>query len=74
MGLYGESNIESEEYTRYVICKEMGWDYYTYQAQPPFFIEEVLLVMNQEAQFNKRESKKAKRMAEGPRAVKPKRR
>lgn len=24
-----------------VICREMGWDYYTYMSQPLFFIESV---------------------------------
>lgn len=24
-----------------VICREMGWDYYTYMSQPLFFLESV---------------------------------
>ena len=26
----------------------MGWDYYTFEKQPPFFIEELLIFMLQE--------------------------
>lgn len=40
--------VASGEFTRYCICKEMGWDYYTYMKQPPFFIEEILIFMLQE--------------------------
>jgi len=32
----------SGEYTRYFICREMGWDYFTYMSQPSFFIAEIL--------------------------------
>ena len=43
----------------------MGWDYYTYENQPLFFIEEILIIMGQEAQKTNRDSKqlgsKAKR-------------
>jgi len=48
------ASVSSEEYLRYVICKEFGWDYYTYEAQPPSFLEEIYLFMYQE---NKREQK-----------------
>jgi hypothetical protein len=37
----------------------MGWDYYTYENQPPFFIEEVILIMNQEAQKAKADEKRS---------------
>ncbi len=60
-GLYGQSAIRSEAYTRYVVCKEMGWDWHTYMAQPPFFIEEILLIMNQEAQKEKKDAKDLER-------------
>lgn len=50
--------VQSNEYTRYVICKEMGWDYYTFEAQPPFFIDEILIFMKQENIKNNQEMKK----------------
>lgn len=31
----------------------MGWDYYTYETQPVFFIEEILIFMNRENSKNK---------------------
>lgn len=31
----------------------MGWDYYTYESQPPFFIEEIRLFMIQEGNREK---------------------
>lgn len=33
----------------------MGWDFYTYEAQPPHFIEEILIFMRQEAEKSKEE-------------------
>jgi len=57
--LYGKG-ASSEAYGRYLICKEFGWDYYTYEAQPSRFIEEISIIMNQEAQKQKREIEKAK--------------
>ena len=52
--------VPSEEYTRYVICKEMGWDFHTYESQPPSFIEAILIFMNQEALRSKRDTNKNK--------------
>lgn len=26
-----------------VLCAEMGWDYYTYQSQPTWFVEKLTL-------------------------------
>lgn len=40
--------MQSEEYIRYVICKEFGWDFHTYESQPQFFLQEVLLFLIQE--------------------------
>ena len=59
--LYGEGKVRSEAYGRYVVCKEMGWDYYTFMAQPPFFIEEVLIIMNQQSQKEQKEISSAER-------------
>jgi len=59
--LYGEGKVRSEAYGRYVVCKEMGWDWHTYMAQPPFFIEEISIIMNQEAQKTNKETKNAQR-------------
>ncbi|MFA5014026.1 MAG: hypothetical protein WC549_00600 [Actinomycetota bacterium] len=61
--LYGKKGINSEAYLRYVICKEFGWDYFTYMSQPAFFIEEILLIMNQIAQKEEKENKKLERQA-----------
>lgn len=45
----GES-VECEEYVRYRICKDFHMDYHTYEQQPPFFIEQILLFMKQESE------------------------
>jgi len=38
---------------RYVLCKHMNWDYWTYQEQPESFIKEILLHMQVEADVSK---------------------
>ncbi len=63
LGLTGEGGVRSEAYVRYKICQEFGWTYYEYMSQPPFFIEEILLIMNQEAQTEKRQAKQAESKA-----------
>jgi len=50
----------SEAYQRYVFCKTFGWDYYQYDSQPAWFIEELLIIMNQENKKQKREAEKNK--------------
>ena len=35
---------------RVMIMRAMGWDYYTYRAQPQFIIEQVLMFLNSESQ------------------------
>lgn len=35
----------------------MRWDYYTFEKQPPKFIEEILIFMNQESQKARSETK-----------------
>jgi len=58
----GKGNTVPTEYTRYVICRRMGWDYHTYLAQPAFFIDEIVECMQAEdhvknvkqAQLNKK--------------------
>lgn len=57
MGFSG-GEIHSEAYSRYVICQRMGWDFYTYLKQPQSFLEEILIIMKQEAENEKRENKK----------------
>jgi hypothetical protein len=37
-----------QEFTRYYICKTMGWDYFTYMSQPSFFISEIVDCINAE--------------------------
>ena len=39
----------------------MGWDYYTFMNQPQFFVDEIILIMYQEAQKEKAEMEKANR-------------
>ena len=63
MGLTSESGVRSEAYIRYRVCQEFGWTYYEYMSQPPFFIEEILLIMNQEGQNEKRQTREAERKA-----------
>lgn len=58
--LYGKSSY-SEAYERYVICEKFGWDYYTYEKQPSRFIEEIVMIMNQEAKKQQQESNKQQR-------------
>jgi hypothetical protein len=36
------------EYSRYVICRRMGWDYFTFNSQPAFFINEISECMEAE--------------------------
>ena len=48
MIIQANGSVKSEEYLRYIICKEFGWDYYTYEAQPPSFLEEIYIFMVQE--------------------------
>lgn len=43
---------------RYIICKEFGWDYITYNNQPQFFLDEISIFLFQENQKNNQEVKK----------------
>jgi hypothetical protein len=38
----------------------MGWDYYTYEAQPPFFLDEIKIFMYQENEKANDDNRKAK--------------
>jgi len=50
-----------EEYSRYVLCRKMGWDYYTYNAQPAFFVEQIADCINAEEKSQKiKEAKQQK--------------
>lgn len=51
----------SEAYKRYLICSKFKWDFYTYEQQPTWFIDELMIILNQEAQQKSREAKKASR-------------
>ena len=62
-GLYGDSPVKSEAYTRYIICQKMGWDYYTYESQPSFFIEQLLLIMTHENQKIEKDGRAVKQKA-----------
>lgn len=35
----------------------MGWDFYTYENQPPFFIDEIVVFLNQESLREKNKTK-----------------
>lgn len=48
----------------------MGWDYYTYEAQPPFFIEQILIIMNQVRQKENQELNAQKNKAKSIRPFK----
>lgn len=49
------------------MCKEFGWDYFTYEKQPAVFIDELLVIMNQIAEKEKREKNDAERKAKAKR-------
>ena len=50
--------MPSEAYKRYSICKEFGYTYQEYEALPAWWVEEILTIMNQEGQKQKREVEK----------------
>lgn len=35
------------------VCKEMGWDYYTYMSQPIWMIETIMMRIRGEGRANK---------------------
>jgi hypothetical protein len=43
------------------LCKEFGWDYYQYELQPPWFLDEMVLVLNQEENMKEQKQKEADR-------------
>ena len=49
-------SVASEEYLRYRICKEMGWDFYTFENQPQFFLDEIAIYLKQESEKEKSSS------------------
>lgn len=53
--------IASESYQRYMICKEFGWDFYTYENQPAWFVEEIMLIIFQERQKEKQDLEKGRK-------------
>lgn len=59
MAIRQQQSVVSSSLLRYRICKEMGWDFYTYEAQPPFFIDEILIFMKQEGEKAKADSQKS---------------
>lgn len=36
----------------------MHWDYYTYESQPPFFLEEIIIFLQQENEKQADEARK----------------
>lgn len=59
-----DQRVVSEEYERYIVCKEMGWDYYTFESQPPFFLEQLIIFMSYENKRVKLDQDKASRPKE----------
>lgn len=51
--------VYSEEYERYIICREFGWTYQEYSNTPPFFIREISIFLQQESLKTTDEMKKA---------------
>jgi hypothetical protein len=47
-----------QEYLRFIVCKKMGWDYYTFMQQPDFFVEEVLICMQAENKYREAKNNK----------------
>lgn len=58
LGIFTTGKGQSESYSRYKICREMGWDYYTYESQPFWFIQEITLCMFHESQEEMRQQKR----------------
>jgi hypothetical protein len=44
-----------------VLCKEFGWDFYTYELQPPWFLDELVLIFNQEESMKEQKQKESER-------------
>lgn len=43
----------------YLICKHMGWDYWTYRSQPQSFVNLIFSHMNTEGAVSGEESRKS---------------
>jgi uncharacterized protein YbaP (TraB family) len=41
-----------------LICREMKWDYHTYQRQPAWFIDLLIMMLQAEAEGIERQTKK----------------
>lgn len=59
--LYSKKPRGNEEYRRYFFCKEFGWDFYTYESQPPFLLDEFEIIHNQISIKQEQETKKKSR-------------
>lgn len=53
--------VNSEEYKRFVLCREFGWTYEEYSNQPPFFTEELMIFLIQESKKNENDLKPIKK-------------
>ncbi len=40
----------------FYICREMGWDYWTYMQQPKFFVEIIVKELQREAKQLKKQN------------------
>lgn len=56
----GQEHDVPKEYTRFIICREMGWDWETYNSQPYFFINEIIAFMSAEKEYNDIKNTKTK--------------
>lgn len=59
-----DEQLPCDELVRYQICKAMGWDFYTFESQPPFFIDQLVIFLNQEALREKNQNAELKAKAE----------
>ena len=44
----------ASEYIRFKICKLMGWDLFTYNAQPKWFIDQLIQLEEVEVEYKNR--------------------
>lgn len=45
------SKVISSKLEMILLCKQMGWDYYTYQKQPSWFLDILREVNNADARY-----------------------
>jgi hypothetical protein len=53
----------NEDVQMIAICQEMGWDYYIYKKQPSWFLDLILMKLNEDSKRIKREEERLKNHA-----------